>query len=163
MSQDDPRDTFLRSEYGECRAAIGKFDGILTDLRTKGVALVLAFNGAAAIVSQRVAIFALGSVEIRAAAVIQLIALLLIVPLWVLDALYTDFLVMAVNRAEAIEQKFGSDLELAGHGSIRPLTLALEEAVGRNAATQRIHMVLYGVLVALGLFLVVAYQTSATK
>lgn len=51
-AKEEERRAFLAAEYGECRAAIARFDGILTDLRTKGLAAVLAFNGVSAVVAQ---------------------------------------------------------------------------------------------------------------
>lgn len=133
-------------------------------MRTKGVAFVLTFNGAAAIVANRVATVEVGDWDVRAAAIIQVIALLLIVPLFVLDLMYTRFLLAAVSRAEAIERLLGQDLSFTNDRGkvVNTVTLsrALERAIFRNLATFWVIACLYGILAVTGIFLAVIYATA---
>jgi hypothetical protein len=146
---------FLAAEYGYCRAAIGTFDGILTDLRTRGVAMVLAFDGVAAIVSGTVPTSVWGG-QVRLATVVQLVAMLLFIPLIRLDVMYTKFWLNAVRRAHAIEVELGTPLSRT-----LPLSQALESAAGsHNSVTRNVQLVVYGVLFVLGLFLAYLYQTA---
>lgn len=155
---------FLSTEYRECRSAIGRFDDILVKLRTQGLAFVLAFEGVAAIVSERMIVLSIGGVDVRAAAIIQLVSILLVVPVFALDYLYTRFLVAAVQRAQAIEQALSVPLALPGAkpGSTRypPLSSAIGRAVGPSLATRGIHAVLYPIIIVGGAFLAYLYWSG---
>lgn len=92
---------------------------------------------------------------------VQLIALLLVVPLLRLDLMYTRFLLGSVRRAQAIEHELGTALPHPDSGQLfLPLTQQLETAVGDNSVTRNVQLVVYGVVILLGLFLAVVYQTA---
>jgi hypothetical protein len=159
-----PQRDFLTTEYQQCRSAIGGFDDILVRLRTQGLAFVLAFDGVAAIVSDRMVVLSIFGIDVRAAAIIQLVSIILVIPVFTLDWLYTKFLLAAVTRAQAIEQALSMDLPLAdikrGSRLQLPLSSAIGRAVGPSLATRGIHLVVYPIVIVGGGVLAYLYLSG---
>lgn len=148
-------------EYKECRSAILNFDKILTDLRIKGITLILAFSGVAALTGQKVLVLKLESIIINAAIVIQLVTLVLIYSVYKLDKMYTMFLVVAVDRARAIEQKFSEKLPLECTDDQFPLTKTIREAYeGKFKTISEGHLRLYKILAILSIMLTIFYYLA---
>ncbi len=148
-------------EYKECRSAILNFDKILTDLRIKGITLILAFSGAAALTAQKVLVLKLGYLIINAAVVIQLVTLVLIYSVYKLDKMYTTFLVVAVDRALAIEQKFSENLPLECTDDQFPLTKTITKAYKEKFKTiSRGHWRLYIILAIMSIILTIFYYLA---
>ena len=158
---DPQKRAFLPTEYQECRSAIGRFDDILVRLRTQGLAFVLAFDGVAAIVSERVAVLSIGGIDVRAAFIIQLVSIFLVVPVFAMDLLYTKFLLAAVKRAQAIEEELSVPLTLTDANqrsrTYPPLSSAIGRAVGPSLATGGIHGILYPIIIVGGIVLAYLY------
>ncbi|MFH1774634.1 MAG: hypothetical protein ABH874_06730 [Methanobacteriota archaeon] len=151
------KDDFLRTEYEQCRSAIENFDRILTDLRIKGITLVLAFDGVAALSGGRTLGIAVGGKEVAAAVVIQLVTLALLYPVYRLDTMYTEFLVTAVDRAIAIEERLSEPISLGGK-EYPPLTKAITKAFRKKFKTiASIHRRIYILLGILSILLAAFY------
>ena len=159
-----PHTAFLTTEYLECRSAIGRFDDILVKLRTQGLAFVLAFDGVAALVAERTVEVSIGGIDVRAAAIIQLVSIFLVVPVFAMDLLFTRFLLAAVKRAQAIEQQLSVPLAMPGAkpGSAMspPLSSAVGRAVGPSLATGGIHAILYPIIIVGGGLLAYLYWSG---
>jgi len=155
-----PHTAFLTTEYLECRSAIGRFDDILVKLRTQG----LAFDGVAALVAERTVEVSIGGIDVRAAAIIQLVSIFLVVPVFAMDLLFTRFLLAAVKRAQAIEQQLSVPLAMPGAkpGSAMspPLSSAVGRAVGPSLATGGIHAILYPIIIVGGGLLAYLYWSG---
>ncbi len=161
------KDDFLKSEYEQCRSSIENSDTIIADIRLKGITLVLAFDGAAALSNGKMMSMTIWGHEINAATVIQLTTFFLLYPVYVVDNVYTEFLVTAVNRAMAIEKKLSEDLEPFKSSSepesklIPPLTTAItNDFTEKFKKVARVHEKIYWGLGILSLLLFFFYATA---
>lgn len=143
-------DDLRAKEWSECRAAIGRFDAILVDLRKYGFSVIAgllsasAFLGLFGITTSATENAAPLAARLGALAAIQV----LLVALFLLDTYYEVLLSAAVERAMDLETQTSPPIRLSKYLSINSMSASAVQL------TALVYYVLYGIVWLLAIAMV---------
>lgn len=138
-------DTLATKDWEECRTTIGRFDGVLVDLRKFGFSII---TGLLTVMFGYFGLekaAAAGSVNATGAGALFIAIMVLIAALFGVDANFQVLLRAAVRRARQIEQRFGYQLQVTEQLSLNAM------ASGVNYVTLYVYLVLLLTAAAFGL------------